>query len=78
MTDRSLRRSLVLAACFSLLAAMVTVLSAGVAHADGFHVERWTGAWGSDGPIITGDFNGDGKTDVMMTQLGTQPGSARG
>jgi hypothetical protein len=51
MTDRSLRRSLVLAACFSLLAAMVTALSAGVAHADGFHVERWTGAWGSDGPI---------------------------
>jgi len=32
----------------------------------GFNASEWQGAWGSDGPIITGDFNGDGKTDVMM------------
>ena len=31
-----------------------------------FNTERWTGAWGSDGPIFTGDLNGDGKTDVFM------------
>jgi len=28
--------------------------------------KEWTGAWGSDGPILTGDLNGDGKTDVFM------------
>ena len=32
----------------------------------GFVAGRWTGAWGSDGPIQTGDLNGDGKTDVFM------------
>ena len=32
----------------------------------GFNVHSWRGAWGSDGPIITGDFNGDAKTDVVM------------
>src|SRR5207245_3764097 len=32
----------------------------------GFDMFEWQGAWGSDGPIIVGDFNGDGKTDVMM------------
>jgi len=32
----------------------------------GFDMQRWTGAWGSDGPIFTGDLNGDGKTDVFM------------
>jgi hypothetical protein len=32
----------------------------------GFVQQRWTGAWGSDGPIFTGDLNGDGKTDVFM------------
>jgi hypothetical protein len=31
-----------------------------------FNMERWTGAWGSDGPIFTGDLNGDHKTDVFM------------
>ena len=31
-----------------------------------FTMERWIGAWGSDGPIFTGDLNGDGKTDVFM------------
>ena len=33
---------------------------------NGFIADRWTGAWGSDGPIFTGDLNGDGKTDVFM------------
>src|SRR5216683_8344845 len=33
---------------------------------NGFNADRWTGAWGSDGPIFTGDLNGDGKTDVFM------------
>ncbi len=32
----------------------------------GFAMQRWTGAWGSDGPIHVGDLNGDGKTDVFM------------
>src|SRR3989441_3117375 len=32
----------------------------------GFVQQRWTGAWGSDGPIFTGDLNGDGMTDVFM------------
>jgi hypothetical protein len=32
----------------------------------GFVAQDWTGAWGSDGPIFTGDLNGDGKTDVFM------------
>jgi FG-GAP-like repeat len=31
-----------------------------------FQVHSWRGAWGSDGPMVIGDFNGDGKTDVMM------------
>jgi FG-GAP-like repeat len=31
-----------------------------------FNVHSWKGQWGSDGPIIVGDFNGDGKADVMM------------
>jgi hypothetical protein len=31
-----------------------------------FNMQRWTGAWGSDGPIFTGDLNGDGKIDVFM------------
>jgi hypothetical protein len=31
-----------------------------------FTMKIWTGAWGSDGPIFTGDLNGDGKTDVFM------------
>jgi hypothetical protein len=31
-----------------------------------FNTEQWFGAWGSDGPIFTGDLNGDGKTDVFM------------
>jgi hypothetical protein len=31
-----------------------------------FTMEGWKGAWGSDGPIFTGDLNGDGKTDVFM------------
>jgi hypothetical protein len=33
---------------------------------NGFAMQRWLGAWGSDGPIFTGDLNGDGKTDVFM------------
>jgi hypothetical protein len=37
-----------------------------------FDVHTWAGAWGSDGPIITGDFNGDGKTDVMMWRNATK------
>jgi FG-GAP-like repeat len=32
----------------------------------GFIAQQWSGAWGSDGPISTGDLNGDGKTDVFM------------
>jgi len=32
----------------------------------GFVMQRWTGAWGSDGPINVGDLNGDGRTDVFM------------
>ncbi len=31
-----------------------------------FDMQKWTGAWGSDGHINTGDLNGDGKTDVFM------------
>ena len=31
-----------------------------------FDMQQWTGAWGSDGLINTGDLNGDGKTDVFM------------
>jgi len=31
-----------------------------------FQVHSWKGMWGSDGPMVVGDFNGDGKTDVMM------------
>jgi len=31
-----------------------------------FTQQKWIGAWGSDGPIMTGDLNGDGKTDVFM------------
>jgi hypothetical protein len=38
----------------------------------GFNTYEWKGAWGSDGPIITGDFNGDGKTDVMMWRESTK------
>ena len=33
---------------------------------NGFAMQRWTGAWGSDGPIFTGDLNGDRKTDVFI------------
>ena len=32
----------------------------------GFIQQKWTGGWGSDGPIFTGDLNGDHKTDVFM------------
>jgi hypothetical protein len=32
----------------------------------GFDMVGWKGTWGSHGPIVTGDFNGDGKTDLMM------------
>jgi len=31
-----------------------------------FDTASWAGASGSDGPIFTGDLNGDGKTDVFM------------
>jgi hypothetical protein len=31
-----------------------------------FDMQRWTGAFGSDGRIFTGDLNGDHKTDVFM------------
>ena len=34
--------------------------------------QEWTGAWGSDGPIFTGDLNGDGKTDVFMWRDSTK------
>jgi hypothetical protein len=33
---------------------------------NGFGMNSWSGAWGSDGPIRTGDLNGDGKADVFM------------
>ena len=33
---------------------------------NGFALKVWHGAWGSDGPIHTGDLNDDGKTDVFM------------
>ncbi len=36
-----------------------------------FSQERWVGAWGSDGPIETGDLNADGKTDVFMWRNST-------
>jgi hypothetical protein len=36
-----------------------------------FRIDSWTGAWGSDGPILTGDLNGDGKTDVFMWRNST-------
>jgi FG-GAP-like repeat len=45
-----------------------TNLSAGTS----FQVHNWRGAWGSDGPMIAGDFNGDGKTDVMMWRDSTK------
>ncbi len=40
--------------------------SSGITQDNGFTMQRWTGAWGSDGPIHTGDLNGDRKTDVFM------------
>lgn len=51
-----------------LLAALINIFATRVAQGDqnGFMASRWTGAWGSDGPIRTGDLNGDGKTDVFM------------
>ena len=33
---------------------------------NGFSMQAWAGAWGTDGPNYTGDLNGDGKTDVFM------------
>ena len=54
----------------ALLIAVGTIISTASvvksASANGFTADRWTGAWGSDGPIFTGDLNGDGKTDVFM------------
>jgi FG-GAP-like repeat len=38
----------------------------------GISSHTWKGAWGSDGPIVTGDFNGDKKTDVMMWRDSTK------
>jgi RHS repeat-associated protein len=35
-------------------------------YSGGFSAQEWQGMYGSDGPIQTGDFNGDGKTDIMM------------
>jgi hypothetical protein len=66
MIDSNIWHSLESVACFFLRIIAVMLVPVGIANADGFRAERWTGAWGSDGPIITGDFNGDGKTDVMM------------
>jgi hypothetical protein len=36
----------------------------------GFSDFEWKGAWGSDGPIIVGDFNGDHKTDIVVWRKG--------
>jgi VCBS repeat protein len=38
----------------------------------GWTRQWWTGAWGSDGPIFTGDLNGDGKADVFMWRNSTK------
>jgi FG-GAP-like repeat len=47
-------------------------LSIGSVHGqNGFIQQEWKGAWGSDGPIFTGDLNGDGKTDVFMWRNST-------
>jgi hypothetical protein len=53
---------------FILALGLVGIGAIRIAHAaqNGFAMQRWTGAWGSDGPIFTGDLNGDGKTDVFM------------
>ncbi|MBI3695464.1 MAG: VCBS repeat-containing protein [Acidobacteria bacterium] len=49
------------------IAILCTVtLASGDSGQNGFTQNRWTGAWGSDGPIFTGDLNGDHKTDVFM------------
>jgi len=45
---------------------LCTANLANAALPNGFAADRWLGAWGSDGPIFTGDLNGDGKTDVFM------------
>src|SRR5262249_56502657 len=38
----------------------------------GFTGYQWNGDWGSDGPIWTGDLNGDGLTDVFMWRDSTK------
>jgi hypothetical protein len=53
-------------ALFAVLAFLLVSLPSAAIAADGFNPAVWTGAWGSDGPIFTGDVNGDGKTDVFM------------
>jgi len=37
-----------------------------ISNGSNFAMQEWKGAWGSDGPVFTGDLNGDGKTDVFM------------
>lgn len=49
---------------FPLLFLVCFVMSANSQNK--FDMQQWTGAWGSDGLINTGDLNGDGKTDVFM------------
>jgi hypothetical protein len=37
-----------------------------------FQVHSWKGAWGSDGPIVVGDFDANGKSDVIMWRDSTK------
>jgi hypothetical protein len=51
---------------------LLVVLSTWCAQGqNGFIQQEWKGAWGSDGPIFSGDLNGDGKTDVFMWRNST-------
>src|ERR1700755_1450921 len=53
-------------------AGLLSILLSLFMPANSFVMQSWTGAWGSDGPISTGDLNGDGKTDIFMWRKSSQ------